>query len=284
MAGLQQLSGLIRRPGVVVMFLIAVSLIAAAQPGPTTTTVPAANRTEAVSAQAVDTSVVRRTAGRDRRAPIVDSIPGDPGARRPVVQVPPAEPVVVIGPGAGSTAVFLGDSFTSGWNGDGVGGRGWPRIVGVARGWRTVNLAVAGTGFINPGWSKQPIGALVAKAVRQDPDVIVLAGGHNDSRWSVAATARAADDVIDRLRASAPDALLVVVGPIWQDGNPPRRCLALRDRLRDKAAAVGAIFIDPLADGWFSGRAHRHIGRDGLHPTDAGHQLIADRVLAVLGR
>ncbi|HET9521329.1 MAG TPA: SGNH/GDSL hydrolase family protein [Candidatus Limnocylindrales bacterium] len=201
-----------------------------------------------------------------------------------MVQVPPAEPVVVIGPGAGSTAVFLGDSFTSGWNGDGVGGRGWPRIVGVARGWRTVNLAVAGTGFINPGWSKQPIGALVAKAVRQDPDVIVLAGGHNDSRWSVAATARAADDVIDRLQASAPDALLVVVGPIWQDGNPPRRCLALRDRLRDKAAAVGAIFIDPLADGWFSGRAHRHIGRDGLHPTDAGHQLIADRVLAVLGR
>jgi lysophospholipase L1-like esterase len=270
-----------------VMFLVAASLIAAARPLPATPTAPAVADTDqrdAAVASTADASVGPPPAVRDQRAPIVDVIPRHQAQVRPVVQVPPAEPVVVIGPGAGSTAVFLGDSFTSGWNGGGIGARGWPRLVGAARGWKTVNLAVAGTGFVNPGWTKQPIEALVASAVHQHPDVIVLAGGHNDSRWSVSATAGAADDAIDRLRASAPDALLVVVGPIWQDGNPPRRCLALRDRLRDKAAEVGAVFIDPLADGWFSGRAHRLIGPDGVHPTDAGHRLIANRVLAALGR
>ena len=136
---------------------------------------------------------------------------------------------------------------------------------------------------MNPGWTGQSIGSFVAKAASQQLDVIFLAGGHNDSRWSASATAAAAADVIDRLQAAAPDALLVVVGPIWQNGSPPARCLALRDRLRAKSAEVGAVFIDPLADGWFSGSSHRLIGSDGLHPTDAGHRFIADKVLEALG-
>lgn len=211
-----------------------------------------------------------------------DTMGGAGAPTRPDVAVPSAEVRTTIGPGAGATAVFLGDSYTSGWKGAGVGKRGWPRLVGSARGWRTVNLAVAGTGFLNAGWTDQPIRALIAKAAKADPDVIVLAGGHNDSRWSAAETARAADDVIDRLRAAAPDALLVIVAPIWQDGSPPQRCLALRDHLNARAAEVGAVFVDPLADGWFGGARHRLIGRDGIHPTDAGHRFIADQVLAAL--
>jgi lysophospholipase L1-like esterase len=209
---------------------------------------------------------------------------GVPAPSRPVVDVPPAEPQVVLGPGPGSTAVFLGDSFTSGWDGAGLGAAGWPRLVGATRGWRTVNLAVAGTGFRNPGWTNQPIAARVSTAVGSDPDVIIVAGGHNDSRWSAAATASAADEVIDRLRTAAPDALLVIVAPIWQNGSPPLRALALRDHLRQKSNAIGAVFVDPLAEGWFVGPGQGLIGSDGLHPTDAGHRFIAERVLAALER
>lgn len=211
-----------------------------------------------------------------------DTLHAAPVPTRPAVTVPASEPRVAFGAPRGSTAVFLGDSFTSGWNGAGIGARGWPRLVGADQEWQTVNLAVAGTGFINPGWTSQPIGSRVAEAIRRGPDVIVVAGGHNDSRWSAAATARAADDVIDRLHVAAPDALLVIIAPIWQNGSPPERCLALRDHLRRKSAAIGAVFIDPLAGGWFSGASHRLIGPDGLHPTDAGHRFIADRVLAAL--
>jgi lysophospholipase L1-like esterase len=202
---------------------------------------------------------------------------------RPDVVVPDA-PVIESGtvPGRGSTAVYLGDSYTSGWAGAGLGARGWPRLVGAERGWRTLNLAVPGTGFLNPGWTGQPIGSRVAAAIAARPDVVVLAGGHNDSRWAADATARAAESAIDRLRAALPEALLVVVAPIWQDGSAPQRCRALRDRLRARAASVGAVFIDPLASGWFAGSSHRFIGLDGIHPTNAGHRFIADRVLAAL--
>jgi lysophospholipase L1-like esterase len=221
-------------------------------------------------------------AAHDRTAPVVVTLNGGAMPARPVVTVPEPEPEVIVGPGPGATAVFLGDSFTSGWNGAGLGARGWPRLAATAREWRAINLAVAGTGFLNPGWTNQPIGSLVSRAIKSHPDVIVLAAGHNDSRWSSSATARAADKVIDRLRAGAPDALLVIVAPIWQSGSPPQRCLALRDHLRRKSAEIGAVFIDPLADGWFSGRSHRLIGPDGLHPTDAGHRFIAEHVLAGL--
>ena len=201
------------------------------------------------------------------------------GVRRPMVVLPESQPIVVSRLGRGAKAVFLGDSYTSGWNGAGLGARGWPALVGVARGWRVVNLSVPGTGFMNPGWTAQPIGSRVDAAIRQKPDVVFVAAGHNDSRWSGATTSRAADRVIDRLHAALPDAVIVIVAPIWQDGSPPTRCLILRDELRRKARSIGEGFIDPLAERWFTGTSHRFIGSDGFHPTNAGHADVAARIL-----
>ncbi|MBA2381895.1 MAG: SGNH/GDSL hydrolase family protein [Chloroflexi bacterium] len=215
-------------------------------------------------------------------ATIVETGSSEARPTRPLVDVPEVEAIAVPLLARGSRVVFVGDSFTTGWNGAGIGTRGWPAIVGRARGWTTRNLAVAGTGFVNPGWTGQTIGSRVAAAIRARPDIVFVAGGHNDSRWSAATTSTAAIRVIDRLHAALPDAVLVIVAPIWQNGSPPSRCLILRDRLRQKAAAIGAIFIDPLAEGWFSGPSHRLIGGDGLHPTDAGHRYLAERVLADL--
>lgn len=227
-------------------------------------------------------------------APIFEPAQSASVLTRPDIHVaqPSAQVVVRAGIGAaaraavriasGGKAVFLGDSYTTGWNGAGLGARGWPALVGRARGWKTVDLAVAGTGFINPGWTNQPIGSRVSAVIKQRPDVLFIAGGHNDSRWSASATGKAADAVIDRLHLALPDAVLVIVGPIWQNGSPPTRCLTLRDHLRRKAAAIDAIFIDPLAERWFAGSNHAFIGPDGIHPIDAGHRHMADRILADL--
>jgi lysophospholipase L1-like esterase len=185
---------------------------------------------------------------------------------------------------AGSTAVFLGDSFTSGWNGAGLGRHGWPSIVAASRGWRVINHAVPGTGFLNPGWTNQPLGSRVASTIRLKPDIVFIASGHNDSRWSASATADAADSAIRRLRRALPNAVIVIVAPIWQNGSPPQRALILRDRLRTRAAAIGALFIDPLAGRWFAGSRRQLVGPDRLHPTDAGHRFMAGRVLAAVAR
>ncbi len=211
--------------------------------------------------------------------PLIEAVPGT------IVERPPvhgsAVPVSTVGRGA--TAVFLGDSYTSGWNGAGLGPRSWPALVGVARGWKVVNLAVPGTGFMNPGWTNQPIASRVDAAVRQRPDIVFIVGGHNDSRWSTSTTIQAADRVIERLRAALPHAVIVIVGPIWPNASPPTRCIMLRAGLRTEGTAIAhTIFIDPLAERWFAGASHRYIGPDGLHPTNSGHAFIAQRVLADL--
>ena len=124
----------------------------------------------------------------------------------------------------------------------------------------------------------------VSAVIKLRPGIVFVAGGHNDRRYATRRSAAAADAVLERLRRGLPDATLVVIGPIWQDGRPAASIVALRDHLRRKAKSIGAIFIDPLREGWFAGRAHRFIGSDGIHPTNAGHRYIAARVIADLKR
>jgi lysophospholipase L1-like esterase len=199
-------------------------------------------------------------------------------ASRTVASMPVSRAATIPRP----VAAFLGDSYTSGWAGAGVGRAGWPAIVGGEHGWRVKNYAVAGTGFVNPGWTGQPMRTRIQAVLRLQPGVVFVAGGHNDRRYGSSRAGAAADSVIRHLRAGLPDALIVVVGPIWQDGRPPASIKGLRDHLRRAARAVDALFIDPISERWFAGSAHRFIGRDGIHPTNAGHRHLAARVLAAL--
>lgn len=196
--------------------------------------------------------------------------------RRPVLQTGSATHPI--------RAVFLGDSYTSGWNGAGLGSKGWPAIVSRALRWRATNLSVPGTGYVNPGWTAQPVMSRVSAAIAAHPQVVILAAGHNDGRFGARAASRAANAILDRLHARLPRALIVVIAPIWGNGSPPASMLGIRDALRRKAVSIGAVFIDPLAGGWFAGNAHRLIMADGIHPGNAGHRRIASFVLAGLRR
>jgi lysophospholipase L1-like esterase len=213
-----------------------------------------------------------------RACPTPSSAPPDATPRPRISPVP----VVTTTPVTRPVVAFLGDSYTTGYNGAGVGRSGWPAIVAASLDLRPLVRAVAGTGFVNPGWTGQPIRTRLSSVIKADPRIVILAGGHNDRRYASSLSARAADAVVDRLDSALPDAILVVIGPIWQDGSPPRSVRALRDHLRTKAAAVGAIFIDPIRGGWFAGAAHRFISADGIHPTAAGHRHVAALVLRVL--
>jgi len=54
----------------------------------------------------------------------------------------------------------------------------------------------------------------------------------------------------------------------------------LNDIIRDKAKTAGVILADVYPD--FQGRADELIAEDNIHPNDAGHEVIADVVLAAL--
>lgn len=208
-------------------------------------------------------------------APAATPAPATPStsakdAPRPTVDVP--RPV----------AAYLGDSYTTGWSGAGTGKRGWPAIVSASFGWKTVNRAVAGTGFVNPGWTGQRIRSRVAAVLKAQPGIVFVAAGHNDNRFGSRATGKAAEAALRRLRRGLPDAVIVVIGPIWANGSPPAAIRRIRTELRRHAAAIDAVFVDPIREGWFAGSAGRFILADGIHPSDAGHRRIATRVLAAL--
>ena len=269
---------------VTVLVVSAIAVMAASQP------TPAADdwHVESIASPAhpVATEVLE-SPGRpleDRRLPwSIPRGPTRPG--RPESDLPQPAPGSVARPVAGSTVAFLGNSYSSGWNGAGLGPHGWPGLIGKARGWRTINLAVAGTGFIEPGLD-----------------------GPADQLASACGGQEASGRRIHRRR---PQRLALVLDRRGQSGRQGHRpaacCVAGRppgDRRahlaeREPAAAVprparppspqpprsvDAIFIDPLADGWFSGSRHRLIGSDGIHPTAAGHRYMAERVLAASPR
>ncbi len=54
-----------------------------------------------------------------------------------------------------------------------------------------------------------------------------------------------------------------------------------RDVIRAAAEAASVPFIDPLRQGWFADGSDL-IGADGVHPTDEGHEHLADRIQPVV--
>jgi lysophospholipase L1-like esterase len=195
---------------------------------------------------------------------------------------PVTAPTTAAAPVTAPVAAFLGDSYSTGYNGAGVGAAGWPAIVSAALGLRPLNRAVAGTGFVNPGWTSQPVGSRLDSVIGAAPRILFLVAGHNDRRYSTSASQAAATAVIDRLSAKLPATALVVIGPIWQDARAPASLRTLNDHLRAQALRAGATFIDAIRGGWFAGSAHGFIGPDGIHPTNAGHRHIAELVLAAV--
>ena len=82
-------------------------------------------------------------------------------------------------------------------------------------------------------------------------------------------------------RQIARSAELLVIGPPWPTADPPPEVLRIRDVLSYQADLAGATFVDPIAARWFAGRPEL-IGKDGVHPTDAGHAYMAERIAPLI--
>ena len=76
---------------------------------------------------------------------------------------------------------------------------------------------------------------------------------------------------------------IVVIGPVWTDPDPPPDVLQTRDVIQTEAGSKGAIFVDPIAEGWFRDNPDL-IGSDGVHPTDAGHAYMADKIAPLIAQ
>jgi lysophospholipase L1-like esterase len=196
----------------------------------------------------------------------------------------------------GPRGIVLGDSYTE------------PLLCYARRlentfGWEIWNSGAGGTGYVNPG----PAGRvafgdrLQSDVVAFSPDIVIVAGGLNDTPYPADSVGTAAGALYDAISTNLPSAKLVVVGPWFPTGYPSQAILDVRDAIQAAAHIRGLLFVDPIVStntsqvnvGWitgtgrigdphYDGNADTFISSDGNHPTDLGHQYLAQKLASYL--
>lgn len=179
---------------------------------------------------------------------------------------------------------IIGDSFTAGTDLGGQGHRGWAYVMdkqlrkaGVADLAERIG-AQGASGYTSEGNrdGKRFIDQ-VSDTVSRTTRLVVIFGSRNDRHYPVEQVQRDIKQTFAAVKAVAPDAMMLVIGPTWPDLEPSEALEAVRGVLRDESAAVGAVWVDPVMEGWFVDRPDL-IGSDDVHPTDAGHVYLAEKI------
>lgn len=187
---------------------------------------------------------------------------------------------------ARNRVAVIGDSYTTGSDQGGNGPKGWtPRVWeeltdhGIA-----VSPTVAaegGAGYCTRGNRGGVFEDLTVRAVKPDDVLVVFFGSRNDMQVEPTRLSVAMYGTLRLARQIARSAELLVIGPPWPTADPPPEVLRIRDVLSYQADLAGATFVDPIAARWFAGKPEL-IGKDGVHPTDAGHAYMAEKIAPLI--
>ena len=180
----------------------------------------------------------------------------------------------------------VSDSYTTGTTEGGQGPRSWP-----ARAWQILAqggehiapdvTAEGRAGYVVRGDHGGVFEDLTAHAVKPADALVVFFGSRNDQDVDPGLLAERVGSTFDLARRLAPSAKFLVIGPPWPTADVPPAMFQIRDVLGAAAGAAGAAFVDPIAERWFVDRPDL-IGADGVHPTDAGHEYMADMIAPLI--
>jgi lysophospholipase L1-like esterase len=177
---------------------------------------------------------------------------------------------------------FVGDSWTKGAGA--TDGRGYAVLTGERLRWHASVLGVGGSGYTRrgPGDHGSTFGERIDAAVATGADVIVVQGSLNERRGTLAELAPAAAETLTRLRAvAAPDTEIVVIGAPYNPDTPDRTIDGINRAIEAAAEGAGVLFVDPAAQLWLD-PADDGLWADGIHPNDAGHEVVAGHVVELL--
>jgi lysophospholipase L1-like esterase len=120
-----------------------------------------------------------------------------------------------------------------------------------------------------------------------DPEVLILLEGSNDLSGlgdrGVDSAASGIDQMAREGRSRGVSLIIATLPPPRPQGSralPDARVRSLNNRIRAIAAGEGAVLVDLYAG--LSVDVSRYIGSDGLHPTVAGYERIAELMLQAI--
>lgn len=207
--------------------------------------------------------------------------------------------------------IVLGDSIAGGSTMNTGSAQGsWVARLAEMMGWDDIwNSSIGGTGYVadspdgTPNTFKDRIGPDVTA---YKPKKIILFGGYNDSAENQATILANARSVAANINAVVPTATVAMSGPWSPDGPASANIISTNTTLKTVATENGWIFIDQingdvwkgslkLADSsaWITGTGNTgattgegnsdfYVGTDNVHPNDAGHKYLADRMYRAL--
>ena len=157
-----------------------------------------------------------------------------------------------------------------------------------------VNVAVGSTGFCDPGSSGQnaPFPTQVTTAENQlnaeeraDVRLVLIAGGINDDRegttYSGAQMVAAAKETCTKAHAAFPNADIVVFPMLWNGQGWQYHAFNFECRIIEGVMDSNCATAVQGCWTWNFGTA-AHYTSDNLHPNDAGHKVIANRMFESL--
>jgi acyl-CoA thioesterase-1 len=176
------------------------------------------------------------------------------------------------------TVVFFGDSLTAGYGLD--PDEAYPALIqrkldAAGRAWRVVNAGLSGDttagGLRRLDW-----------ILRQKVDAIVIELGGNDGLRGipVEVTRQNLEAMIERIRAKDPRVTIVVAGMQLPTNMGPAYTEGFAALFPDVAQKHGVALIPFLLEG-VGGIPELNLP-DGIHPTAAGHRIVAETVWRVL--
>lgn len=174
--------------------------------------------------------------------------------------------------------LLIGDSYTQG-----VGAvpesEGYAYKIAEPLGWTLTIDGFGGSGYANP----TTYGAgIFASRLWKHPadayDLVVLQGSSNDAKYTDSVLAGDINMTLRTVQRRYPHAKVLMMGVTNPYGSPSPDLQRIDGKLKSYAAMYGVPFIDPLAEQWFvPGGGKIYANPTNYHPSNAGHQLMADR-------
>ncbi|WP_255506662.1 SGNH/GDSL hydrolase family protein [Mycolicibacterium sp. 018/SC-01/001] len=169
----------------------------------------------------------------------------------------------------------IGDSYSAGSDNDVT----WPSLIAAASPLSISNVAVAGSSYAGRAGQSGRFADQVDKALASKPDMIVVFGGIGDVTLPAQQITQSAVDLFTELSRRAPDAALVVFGPIWHQHPVPDVFMTLDSDIAEAANITHTRYVPLIGQTWLTADG---LMRRNVAPTDEGQSVLAQRLGTVL--
>jgi hypothetical protein len=169
----------------------------------------------------------------------------------------------------------IGDSYSAGSD----NGVTWPSLVAAESPLSISDVAVADASYAGGAGQSGRFAEQIDKALASKPGVIVVFGGIGDVAVPDEQITQSAIDLFAELIRRAPNAKLVVLGPIWRQDPVPDVFVALDNDIAEAARTTHTTYISLIREDWLVADG---LMRGDIAPTDEGQSVLARRLNPIL--